>query len=223
MLNSLLKIASFLLPWPLRRRALNKWFGFEIHPSARIGLAWIFPGKLKMAAGASIGHFTVAIHLDQITMGAGSSIGRGNWITGLSTRRSSRHFRHQDSRIAALEIGECTFITKNHHIDCTNLISIGRFSTIAGYRSQLLTHSIDLLENRQDSSPIHIGEYTFVGTNSVILGGGVLPPYSVLGAKSLLNKPFTIPWKLYGGVPAKMLADISPEAKYFSRKDGFVY
>jgi acetyltransferase-like isoleucine patch superfamily enzyme len=219
----LLKVVSFLLPWPLRRRALNKWFGFEIHRGARIGLAWIFPGKLKMEAGASIGHFTVAIHLDRITMGAGSGIGRGNWITGLSVKRNGRHFSHQASRIAALEIGDYANITKNHHIDCTNLITIGRFSTIAGYRSQLLTHSIDLFENRQDSAPIHIGEYTFVGTNSVILGGGVLPSYSALGAKSLLNKPFTTPWKLYGGVPAKMLADISREAKYFSRKEGFVY
>lgn len=219
----LLKIASFFLPWPLRRRALNKWFGFEIHPTAKIGLAWIFPGKLKMEAGASIGHFTVAIHLDQITMGMRSSIGRGNWITGLSAKCHSRHFSHQHDRVAALEIGECANITKNHHIDCSNLISIGRFSTVAGYRSQLLTHSIDLLENRQDSSPIVIGEYAFVGTNSVILGGCTLPSYSVLGAKSLLNKVFTEQWKLYGGVPAKMLTDIPRKAKYFSRTDGFVY
>ncbi len=219
----LLKIASFFLPWPLRRRALNKWFGFEIHPTARIGLAWIFPGKLKMEAGASIGHFTVAIHLDHITMGMRSGIGRGNWITGLSTKSNSRHFGHQPDRIAALEIGEYANITKNHHIDCTNQISIGRYSTVAGYRSQLLTHSIDLLENRQDSAPIVIGEYTFVGTNSVILGGCILPSYSVLSAKSLLNKAFTEQWKLYGGVPAKMLTDIPREAKYFSRADGFVY
>ncbi|HEX6429718.1 MAG TPA: acyltransferase [Niastella sp.] len=220
----LLKILSFFLPWPLRRRALNSWFGYKIHPTASIGLAWVFPGMLNMDAGASIGHFTVAIHLDQITMGAHSGIGRGNWITGLSTKCNNRHrhFSHQPNRIAALEMGECAFITKNHHIDCTNQISIGRFSTIAGYRSQLLTHSIDLFENRQNSAPISIGEYTFVGTNSVILGGCILPPYSVLGAKSLMNKPFTEQWKLYGGVPATMLADIPRDAKYFSRSDGFV-
>jgi serine acetyltransferase len=220
----LLKICSFFLPWPLRRRLLNRWFGFEIHPDARIGWAWVFPGKLIMKAGASIGHFTVAIHLDQISMGAHSGIGRGNWITGLSTKCNNRHrhFSHQPGRIAALHLGEYAFITKNHHIDCTNLVTIGRFATIAGYRSQLLTHSIDLFENRQSSAPITIGEYTFVGTNSVLLGGCTLPAYSVLGAKSLLNKPFAEPWKLYGGVPAAMLADIPPHAKYFNRTDGFV-
>jgi acetyltransferase-like isoleucine patch superfamily enzyme len=218
-----LKILSFLLPWSLRRRALNSWFGFEIHPSAKIGLSWIFPRKLKMEAGASIDHFSVAIHLDFMLMGAQSSIGRGNWITGLSTDNNTRHFTHQPERKAALEMGESSNITKNHHIDCSNLISIGRFSTVAGYNSQFLTHSVDLGENRQSSAPIIIGDYTFVGTNVVVLGGSHLPPYSVLGAKSLLNKAYTEEWKLYGGVPAKMLADISREAKYFSRTDGFIH
>jgi acetyltransferase-like isoleucine patch superfamily enzyme len=122
-----------------------------------------------------------------------------------------------------LQLGESAQITKNHHIDCTNLISIGKFSTIAGYQSQLLTHSIDLFENRQSSSPIIIGAYTLVGTNVVVLGGAVLPAYSILGAKSLLNKPFTEEWKLYGGVPAKMLADVSRDAKYFTRTEGFIH
>jgi carbonic anhydrase/acetyltransferase-like protein (isoleucine patch superfamily) len=68
-----------------------------------------------------------------------------------------------------------------------------------------------------------IGEYTFVGTNVAILGGAVLPSYSVLGAKSLLNKPFEEEWKLYAGVPAKAVSDIDKDAKYFNRVDGFVY
>ena len=69
-------------------------------------------------------------------------------------------------------MGESAAITKNHHIDCTNTIEIGAFSTVAGYQTQFLTHSIDVLENRQHSAPIRIGPYTFVGTNSVVLGRG---------------------------------------------------
>jgi serine acetyltransferase len=218
-----LKIITFFLPWSLRRRVLNRWFGFEIHPKARIGWAWVFPGKLIMAAGAHIDHFTVAIHLDRIEMGARSKIGRGNWITGLSAKTKSVHFQHQCERRAELQIGESANITKNHHIDCTNLIVLGRFATIAGYNSQFLTHSLDLAENRQDSAPINIGEYAFVGTNVVVLGGAALPSYSVLGAKSLLNKTYTEEWKLYGGIPAKILLEIPKNSKYFTRLDGFVY
>lgn len=219
----LLKLATFLLPWPLRRRALERWFGFTIHPTARIGLAWVFPNQLVMAEHSRIDHFTVAIHLDGIEMGAKAIIGRSNWITGFPTKNTSRHFRHQFNRRARLLLGESAAITKNHHLDCTNLIEVGRFATIAGYQSQFLTHSIDILENRQDSAPISIGAYAFVGTNSVVLGGAMLPSHSVLGAKSLLNKPHAEQWMLYGGVPAKALGEIPRTAKYFTRVDGFVY
>lgn len=219
----ILKIITFLLPWTFRRRALASWFSYEIHPNARIGLAWIFPRKLIMGDGARIDHFTIAIHLDRIEMADKATIGRANWITGFPTNRKSAHFQHQSGRRAELRLGESAAVTKNHHLDCTNLIDIGRFATIAGYNSQFLTHSIDIHENRQDSAPIRIGAHTFVGTNVVVLGGAVLPPHSVLGAKSLLNKSYTDGWTVYGGVPAKALQEISRNAKYFTRLDGFVY
>lgn len=218
-----LRIISFFLPWFLRRKALQKWFGYEIHPSAKIGFAWVFPGKLVMAANAKIDHFNVAVHLDKIALGQNAAIGRGNWITGFTTKSTSPHFKHQQNRKAELILGESSNITKNHHIDCTHQIKIGKFATIAGYASQLLTHSINVYENRQDSAPILIGEYTFVSTNVVILGGATLPSYCVLGAKSLLNKAYTEEWKLYGGLPAKAIADIPKTAKYFNRTEGFVY
>lgn len=210
------------MPWKIRRLMLQKFFGFEIHKTARIGLAWVFPKKLVMLSNTKIDHFTIAVNLDLINMKDNSSIGRSNWITGFPTNTDSPHFKHQKDRKAALYLGESSAITKNHHMDCTHTIEIGKFSTIAGYNSQFLTHSINVFENRQDSAPITIGEYTFIGTNSVVLGGANLPTHSVLGAKSLLNKSFNDPWKLYAGVPAKSISDLPKTAKYFSRERGFV-
>ena len=219
----IIKLLTFCLPWRLRRIALQKWFGYVIHPSARIGMSWIFPNKLIMNEGAKIGSLNVAVHLDLIEMGSKSSIARGNWITGFPSATNSLHFRHQTDRSSVLRIGECAAITKNHHLDCTSAIEIGRFSTIAGYGSQFLTHSIDVFENRQHSEPITIGEYAFVGTDVVVLGGGSLPSHAVLGAKSPLNKKFDGEWMLYGGVPAKPIQNIPRDAKYFNRAEGFVY
>ena len=219
----ILKVLTYFLPWFLRRRTLEYFFKYEIHPEARIGFAWVFPKKLKMDAGARIDHFTIAIHLDLIEMHKDATIGRGNWITGFPTNRNSKHFQHQQDRKATLILGESSSVTKNHHLDCTNIIKIGRFSTIAGYNSQFLTHSIDVSENLQHSEPIVIGEYTFVGTNVVVLGGAILPSHAVLGAKSLLNKAYFDEWTLYGGVPAKAVKKIPLDSKYFTRKEGFVY
>ena len=210
------------MPWRLRRTLLIYWFGYNIHSTARIGLAWIFPTYLEMGENSRIDHLTVAVNLDKIFLSEKSTIGRGNWITGFPTNTDSPHFKHQIDRKAELILGASSSITKNHHIDCTNSIKIGKFSTIAGYNSQLLTHSIDIYESRQDSKPIIIGDYTFVGTNVVVLGGALLPNYSVLGAKSLLNHSLDKEWCLYAGVPAKEVKEISKDAKYFHRKEGFV-
>ncbi|REH01898.1 hypothetical protein C8P67_101382 [Flavobacterium aquicola] len=219
----LLKIITILLPWPLKRFTLIQFFKYEIHPSARIGLSWIYPKKLIMDSDSTIGNFNVAVHLDLITMGKQSSVARGNWITGFPSNTDSKHFLHQRDRKSNLIIGEHSSITKNHHIDCTNVVQIGNFVTVAGYSSQLLTHSINIGLNIQDSHPIIIGDYCFVGTATTILGGAALPAYSVLGANSLLNKAFTIPYCLYGGNPAKEIKELSKDFKYFNRETGFVY
>ena len=86
-----------------------------------------------------------------------------------------------------------------------------------------MTHSIDLQLARQHSEPITVGAYCFVGTDCVLLGGAALPDRSVLGAKSLLNKPYTEPGQLYGGVPARPVAALPADAAYFSREAGFIY
>lgn len=222
-MRKLLKLLVVILPWSLKRFCLVKFFGYDLHPGARIGLAWIFPKHLKMAKGSRFSSFSTAIHLDLIELGENSSVGRGCWITGMGVDDNSPFFKHQPDRKAALIVGHDSHFTKNHHVDCTNTIKVGDMVTVAGYHSQLLTHSINLIENRQDSAPIEIGDYTFVGTNVVILGGSKLPAYCVLGAKSLLNKHFEDEYKLYGGVPAKPLTDMPKDTKYFLRTDGFVY
>ena len=174
-----------------------------------------------MEDGALVGHLNVATNLYRIQMSQNAKIGRGNWITGFP-KNSTKHFTHLAERDPSLYVGEESAITKNHHIDCTESIRIGKFSTIAGYQSQFLTHSINIIDNRQDAAPIEIGDYSFVGTNVVILGGAKLPSYSVLGAKSLLNKPYEQTHALYGGVSAKKLTDLPSDSGYFLRESGRV-
>jgi acetyltransferase-like isoleucine patch superfamily enzyme len=175
-----------------------------------------------MSSKSRIDHFSVVVNLDLLIMGKNSSIGRNNWITGFPTGTSSPHFAYQPERQAELHIGDHAAITKHHHIDCTNKVTIGPYTTIAGYQSQLLSHSIDHQRNRQHSEPITIGAYCFVGTSCVILGGAVLPDHCVLGALSLLNKPYIETWSLYAGQPAQRRKAIPTDAAYFSRSQGFV-
>ncbi|MFL6594338.1 MAG: acyltransferase [Chthoniobacterales bacterium] len=220
-MKKLLLLLSLLLPWNARRTFLVRQFGYEIHPSARIGLGWILPDRLIMEANTRIGHLTICKNIALLHLREHALIGNGNWITGFPLGPSP-HFASETDRRPELIIGEHSAITHRHFIDCTNRITIGKFTTFAGFQSQMLTHSIDLEANRQASTPIRVGDYCFVGTNSVFLGGAVLPDYCVLGAKSLLNKAFTETHQLYGGVPAKPLQALPADYAYFHRTTGFV-
>jgi acetyltransferase-like isoleucine patch superfamily enzyme len=216
-----LMLVSFLLPWEMRRSLLERQFGFKIHPTCRIGISWIAPSRLIMEEGARIDHLTVCKNIDLLHLKAHSSIGRGNWITGFPLGQS-RHFAHQQDRQPQLIVGEHSAITHRHLIDCTNSVTIGKFTTVAGFQSQVITHWIDIEQSRQTSAPVRVGDYCFVGTNCVLIGGSGLPDFCVLGAKSLLNKAFTETYQLYGGVPAQSIQKLSPDCKYFQRTEGFV-
>jgi acetyltransferase-like isoleucine patch superfamily enzyme len=220
-MTKLIQALLCVLPWALRRRLLCIFYGYEIDSSARIGLAWVYPRKLVMRAKTSIGHFTVVKGVDLLQLEVSATIGRLNWITGYPLNVPP-HFLHIHDRRPELRLGEHAAITNRHILDCTAAITVGRFATIAGFRSQFLTHSVDLVAGRQDASPIDIGDYCFVSTACTVLGGSSLPKYSVLGANALLNAAFTEPYKLYGGVPAKPVAAMDRDARYFSRIEGYV-
>jgi acetyltransferase-like isoleucine patch superfamily enzyme len=220
-MRKLLQILLLPLPWPLRRGLMNRLFGYEIHSTARIGWAWIDPDALQMGPGSRIGHLTVCKGVAVLSLGPNATIGRGNWITGFP-RGHARHFAHQPDRRPELRIGAHAAITHRHIIDCTNCVTVGDFSTIAGFGTQILTHSIDLAACRQSSAPVHVGRYCFVGTACVIVAGAELPDCSILGAASLLDRAQTVGHCLYLGVPARPTAAVDPTSLYFSRASGFV-
>lgn len=220
-MKKLLMLCSLFLPWFLRRLILKLFFGYKIDPTSRIGFAWVFPKELIMDAHTNIGNLTVCKNLDLVHLQQYASIGRGNWITGFPSQ-NLEHFSHQKERYPQLILGEHSAITNRHLIDCTASVTIGKFSTFAGFQSQILSHSIDLESCRQSSAPVTIGDYCFIGTNCVLLGDSSLPNYSVLGAKSLLNKKYIDTHYLYAGVPALPVKKLSHELLYFSRLIGFI-
>jgi len=222
MITKILMLVSLLLPWSIRRRFLESQFGYSLHPTSHIGFCWVFPRRLIMEENSCIGHLNVCRNIDLLHLGPCALIGQLNWVTGFPTG-PSRHFAHQTDRRPELIVGAHAAISSRHLIDCTERVRIGAFANLAGFRSQLITHSIDLQAGRQAAEPIEIGEYCFVGTNCVMLGGSSLPHHSVLGAQSLLNKKWDEPYRLYGGVPAKPLKELSHEMEYFRRTEGFVW
>ena len=220
-MRKLLALTLLLFPWRLRRLLLQAFFGYKIHQTARIGLSLILPDRLEMDAHSTIGSLTVCHGASLLKMGENSSIGNMNWITGYPLQGKA-FYQDDPDRRPELILERHAAITNRHLLDCTNVLHIGQFATFAGWGSQVLTHSIDLVRSRQASHPVSIGAYTFVGAGCIILGGSVLPDYSILGAGSVLAKAYIEAYTLYAGTPARAVKALPKTMKYFSRDAGFV-
>jgi len=214
------------LPWAARRRLLERVLGYELAASSHMGLAWIAPHQLVLGPDTSIGHGTVCRNIGCLELGRSTVIGSFNWITGTPPESTNSpgyfSFSHQLDRYPRLLVGEHSSVTSRHVIDCTNEVSIGRFSVVAGYHTLILTHSVDLEHARQASEPVQIGNFCFVGSRCTLLPGSALPDYSVLGAGSLLNKSYEEPYVLYAGSPARPVKSLPPQSAYFMRKTGHI-
>jgi len=217
----ILQLLTLWLPWGLRRRLLNLLPGFQLAPGSHIGLSIAAVDALWLAPGARISHLTLLKGLCRVELAAGASIGRGNWITGFPLI-DSQHFAHLPHRRPQLLMHAHSAITNRHLIDCTDTVTIGAFATFAGFRSQILTHSIDIGEGRQSARAVSIGAYSFVGTGVILLAGSALPDHSVLAAGSVLHKAHDEPYRLYAGNPAVIRSTLDDQARYFLRVQGFV-
>jgi acetyltransferase-like isoleucine patch superfamily enzyme len=211
----------FVLPWSVRRRLLNRLFGYRIAPTARIGFSLVLLDELVLEEGARIGHLNLIKSFDRLEMLAMSKIGNRNHISGIGSR-NAKHFGDETGRSPEIILGEHASITGHHMIDCCNRIEIGRFTTIAGAGTHILTHAISIKRNRQVSAPVRIGQYCFVGAASVVLKGAILPDFSVLAANSTLHRAFEETHGIYSGVPAERVRALDADCAYFERKTGYV-
>jgi acetyltransferase-like isoleucine patch superfamily enzyme len=220
-LRLIVAFITLFLPWALKRPLLNWLLGYQLNPSAWIGFSIVAVSAASMGEGARVGHLTVIRGLKQLELGDFAHIGNLNWITG----NDVNPFPVADTGYLAevvLMIGSHSAITNRHYIDCMGGVIIGGFTTIAGVRSQMLTHSINLESCIQQVKPIVIGDYCFVGTGCIILSGSNLPNNCVLAPGSVLRSKLVKEWSLYAGVPAKALKEIPSSHLYFHRLIGFV-
>lgn len=214
----LFQLLVLFLPWGIRRRLLNWRYGWSISSSARIGKSIILAQKLIMGPHSRIHHVVFCKAIDLLELGEDSGIAPLTYIAGFSTR-DKRFFKYVDYRRCELVLGAHAGITSRHFVDCNGGVYIGDFTTVAGIRTQILTHSIDIYKNRQDAKPIFIGKCCFLGTGCILLPGSKLPDYSVLGAGSVLTKAYEEVGMLYAGSPAKAIRAIDIEkTPYFHRQ-----
>jgi len=221
--RTLVQIIGFGLPWPVRRWLLCKLLGFSIHPTARIGLSLIYADEVMLDKKAQLGHLNYIGRLDRFVMGEASVIARYNWIPGLAKSVDTPFFKGRLNRRSDLMLGKGALITTWHLIDCTDAVIFEDYASMAGARSQKLTHGIDIVRNRQLCGRVHIGAYSIVATGSIVLKGVTIADRCIVGAGSVVINSVKESYSWVAGNPAVFVRKMPETSKLLHRTEPTVY
>jgi acetyltransferase-like isoleucine patch superfamily enzyme len=227
------------LPWALKRRIYSRVLGWDLHPGSRVGVCILRAGHVRLGAGAHIGSANVIdlpgrLELDEgawigtlnvirgceaVRLGAGASIAYQNWVSGPS--RATGLYPHSPDRRPECTLGAHASVVRQHRVECSDAVTIGAYTVLAGVRTQVLTHGIDVMANVQRTAPVEIGAYGLVGSGSIIQSGSQVPDKTVVAPGAVVHGRPGDPEQLIGGVPARPLSRLDGAA-YFRRTSGWV-
>ncbi|MGN6252650.1 MAG: acyltransferase [Marmoricola sp.] len=203
----------WVLPQRLKHLLARHVLHWDVHPTAYIGRSIVRVGHLSMGPGSSIGPHNVVRGLDELRLGEGASIARDNTISAFPS--GSEVFPHSPNRQPVLVLGPWAMITHGHELDCSDRVELGPYARLAGFRSQILTHSLDLVRDRFVTTPVHLGERCAVMSGCILLNGTRVPPRSIVSAGSVVATRLTKELTFYRGNPAEPVRELPASLAYF--------
>jgi acetyltransferase-like isoleucine patch superfamily enzyme len=205
-------VATALLPGPVKRAVYRRVFGFRIGSGVRIGVSLIDAGSVDLSDGVRIGHFNLITAVKRLRAGEHSRVDALNIVRGGDVRLGAYAHVMRFNVLNAIPDHDCTtepesvldigagaVITSGHRIDFTDRVTLGRNVIVGGRNSSFWTH------NRQETSPIEIGDFCYLGSEVRLAPGARLPSECILGMGAVLTSEVQEPRSLVAGVPAKAL------------------
>lgn len=206
-----------ILPGPLKRLVLRVVFGYCIGKRVRVGLSLIDARSVILGDGTRIGHGNVITRVGEFRTGRDVRIGFANIIRGgervvLGDFASVMRFNvlnaipdHDATTepVSELLVGCGAVVVAGHRLDFTDRIVLGMNVIVAGRNSSLWTH------NRQQTAPILIGDFCYLGSEVRLAPGAALPDRCILGLGAVLTKAIDIPGSLVAGVPARVVRPLT--------------
>jgi len=208
-----------LLPGPVKRPLYRALFGYRIGRGVRIGLVILDAEAVELGDGTEIGHLNLVTRVGSLVTGKSVRIGALNIIRGgervvlgdyvevmrLNVLNAIPDHDCTTSPVSRLEIGAGAVVVSGHRIDFTDQVTIGRNVIVGGRNSSLWTH------NRQQTAPIAIGDFCYLGSEVRLAPGARLAERSILGLGSVLAGAIDTPGSLVGGVPARIIRPLTAE------------
>ena len=218
--RTLAHAAVALLPSAIKVPVYRAVFGFRMGRGVRIGLSVLDVDHLEMEAGARIGHGNVMTRIKEVRLGEGAQIGFLNILRGgdtvdigpyatvlrMNVLNSIPDAETEGPTDPRLTLGTGAYVVSGHRIDFTDRVRLGRNVLVAGRNSSLWTH------NRQETRPIEIDDFCYLGSEVRIAPGARLGAESILGMGAVLTGAAE-GGKLHGGVPARAIRELKEEER----------
>ena len=207
------------LPNLLKRPLYRAVFGYRIGRRVRIGFVLLDAQAVDLGEGTDIGHLNLILRVGELTMGRHAKVGCLNIIRGgervsfgnyatvmrLNVLNAIPDHDCTTSPVSALELGDGAIVVSGHRIDFTDTVRIGKNVILGGRNSSLWTH------NRQQTAPITIGDFCYLGSETRFAPGSRLAPECILALGSVLAGAIDEPRSLVGGVPARVIRGLTKE------------
>ena len=206
-----------LLPSFLKRPLYRLLFGYRIGPGVRVGLSLLDAASVSLGEGTTIGHLNLVTRVGRLETGRNVRIGPLNIIRGgervsfgdwaevirMNVLNAIPDHDCTTEPVSVLEVGAGTVIVAGHRVDFTDRVTLGRNVIVGGRNSSLWTH------NRQETAPIAIGDFCYLGSEVRLAPGASLPSECILALGSVLAGEVAEPRSLVGGVPARVVRPLT--------------
>jgi len=203
------------LPMSLKRVIARRVYKWDIHPTAYIGPSVMTVRHVSMGPGASIGGRNVITNVNELNMAKDASIGSGNMIKGWWDHPTDK----LPDRNPSIYMAEHAQIASYHYIDLVDSLTLGRHAVIAGFRSTILTHTIDILRDKFGAGSVELGDYAAAMSGCMLLAGTRIPSRSIVAAGSVVSTKFTQELTFYRGNPAEAVRSLPERIGYFNRDE----
>jgi carbonic anhydrase/acetyltransferase-like protein (isoleucine patch superfamily) len=206
-----------LLPGIVKRLVYRTVFGYHFGPGVSLGFSLLDATTVSLGEGTCLGHFNVITRVGHLETGRSARVGVFNIIRGgervtlgdysevmrLNVLNAIPDHDCTSQPQSVLDVGAGVVITSGHRIDFTDRVTLGKNVIVGGRSSSLWTH------NRQETAPIEIGDFCYLGSEVRLAPGVRLPDECILGLGSVLTSRIAETRSLVAGVPARVVRPLT--------------
>ena len=200
-------------PMSLKRVIAKYVYKWDIHPTAYMGPSVLTVRHVAMGPGASIGGRNVITNLNELRLDEGATIGSGNMIKGWWDHPTQTLPERNPSVI----LHPYAQIASYHYIDCVDTLELGRHAALAGFRSTVLTHTIDLVRDKYVAGSVVLGDHAVAMSGCLLSAGTRIPARSVVAAGSVVSGKLSAEQTFYRGNPAEAVRTLPGRLAFFHR------